>query len=129
MDLVVNPIDGRDLVAKGDPGAIAVIAVPPRGTLWAPSPATYIEKILVDADVADALVPECLDAPAAWALGLVTRSKNKAAEDLTVFVLDRPRHVDLTSETPKPGPMCCFEMRATSRVNCWPDSLTTTSTS
>lgn len=98
MDIVVDPIDGRDLVAGGYPGAISVMAVAPRGALWAPAPAAYMEKIVVDADVVDALVPECLDAPAAWTLALVARAKERAVEDLTVFVLDRPRHANLIAD-------------------------------
>jgi fructose-1,6-bisphosphatase II len=103
MDLVVDPIDGRDLVAESHPGAIAVIAVAPRGTLWAPKPAAYMQKIVVDADVAEALVPECLDAPVAWTLALVARAKDKSVEDLTVFVLNRPRHAALISEIRETG--------------------------
>jgi fructose-1,6-bisphosphatase II len=103
MDIVVDPIDGRDLVAYGYPGAIAVIAVAPAGALWAPAPAAYMEKIVVDAEVADAIVPECLDAPAAWTLALVARAKSRAVGDLTVFVLDRPRHADLIAEVWEAG--------------------------
>lgn len=98
VDLVVDPIDGRDLVAGGLPGAIAVMAVAPAGTLWRPRSAAYMEKVVVDAEVADALVPEVLGAPAGWTLGLVARAKGKDVEDLTVFVLDRPRHADLIAE-------------------------------
>jgi fructose-1,6-bisphosphatase II len=52
----------------------------------------------VNAQVAAALVPECLDAPAAWTLALVARAKGKQVGNLTVFVLDRPRHADLIEE-------------------------------
>lgn len=103
LDLVVDAIDGRNLVAEGHPGAIAVMAVAPRGALWRPSGTAYMEKIVVDTEVADALVPECLDAPAAWTLALVARAKDKDVEDLTVFVLNRPRHKDLISEIREAG--------------------------
>ncbi len=103
VDIVADPIDGRNLVAEGHPGAIAVMAVAPRGALWRPRPAAYMEKIVVDVEVADDLVPECLDAPAAWTLALVARAKNKDVEDLTVFVLNRKRHRDLISEIRKAG--------------------------
>ncbi len=53
---------------------------------------------MVDRNVGQALVPECLDAPAAWTLALVARIKNKDIRDLVVFVLDRPRHYDLIEE-------------------------------
>jgi fructose-1,6-bisphosphatase II len=62
-----------------------------------------MEKIIVDSDVADALVPECLDAPAAWTLALIARVKKKSVRDLTVIVLDRPRHHDLMEEIRSSG--------------------------
>ena len=51
-----------------------------------------MEKIVVDRDVGSALVPECLDAPAAWTLALIARIKHKDLRDLVVFVLDRHRY-------------------------------------
>jgi fructose-1,6-bisphosphatase II len=98
MDVIVDPIDGRDLLVRGHPDVISVAAVAPRGSVWAPAPAIYIDKIVVDREVADALVPECLDAPAAWTLALVARAKGKPVRDLIVFVLSRPRHEDLIRE-------------------------------
>lgn len=98
VDVVIDPIDGRNLLAQGRPGALAVAAVAPRGTLWSPGPAIYMDKIVVNREVASALVPECMDAPAAWTLALVARVKRKQIRDLVVFVLDRPRHVDLVEE-------------------------------
>ncbi len=98
MDVVVDPIDGRKLLAQGKPGAIAVAAVAPRGTMWSPAPAVYMEKLVVNRDAARVLVPECLTAPAAWTLALVARAKHKEVRDLIVFVLDRPRHADLIEE-------------------------------
>ena len=98
MDLVVDPIDGRNFLAQGRPGAIAVAAVAPRGTMWAPAAGVYMEKLVVNRVAAEALVGECLDAPAAWTLALVARVKQKEVRDLVVFVLDRPRHADLIEE-------------------------------
>ena len=103
VDLVVDPIDGRDLVAEGHSGAIVVMAVVPRGALWAPTPAAYMEKIVVNEEAAEDLVPECLDAPAAWTLALVARAKEKEVEDLTVFILNRDRHAALISEIRQAG--------------------------
>jgi fructose-1,6-bisphosphatase II len=57
-----------------------------------------MDKIVVDREVAEALVPECIDAPAAWTLALIARAKKKLVQDLTVTVLDRPRHADLIQE-------------------------------
>ena len=98
MDVVIDPIDGTQLLIEGRPGAISVVGVAPRGSLWSPAPAVYMEKIVVDRDVASALVPECLDAPAAWTLALIARVKQKELRDLVVFVLNRSRHADLIAE-------------------------------
>ena len=98
IDLVVDPVDGCRLLARGYPGAISAIAAAPTGALWAPAPAVYMEKIVVDAEVGERLVSECMGAPAAWTLALVARAKGKKVRDLTVFVLERPRHSDLIAE-------------------------------
>jgi fructose-1,6-bisphosphatase II len=98
MDVLVDPIDGTESVVRGYPGAISVVSVAPRGSMWSPTPAVYMEKIVVDREAASFLVPECMDAPAAWTLALVARAKNKAVRDLQVIVLDRPRHEDLIEE-------------------------------
>jgi fructose-1,6-bisphosphatase II len=98
IDVVIDPIDGRRLLAQGRAGAVSVAAVATRGSMWSPGPAAYMEKLVVNRAAAAALVPECLDAPAAWTLALIARAKGKAVRDLTVFLLDRPRHHDLLDE-------------------------------
>lgn len=98
IDMVIDPVDGQRLLAQGRPGAIAVAAVAARGAIWSPEPAAYMEKLVVNQEVADALVPECFDAPAAWTLALVARAKAKAVRDLVIFVLERPRHAHLIDE-------------------------------
>jgi fructose-1,6-bisphosphatase II len=104
LDVMVDPIDGTKLVAKGHSGAVSVVAIAPTGAIWSPDPvAIYMEKIIVDRDVAGALVPECLDAPAAWTLALIARVKKKPVRDLTVIVLERPRHDDLIEEIRSSG--------------------------
>lgn len=97
-DLAVDPIDGTRLLIKGRPGAISVAAIAPRGSLWSPRPALYLSKIVVDAVGASVLVPECLDAPAAWTLALIARAKEKKVRDLTVTVLARARNAELIDE-------------------------------
>jgi fructose-1,6-bisphosphatase II len=103
VDLAVDPIDGTNLLIKGRPGAISVMALVPRGALVSPLPARYMDKIVVDREAAAALVPECMDAPAAWVLALVARVKNKAVRDLSVVVLARARHQDLIDEIRSTG--------------------------
>jgi fructose-1,6-bisphosphatase II len=103
LDVVVDPIDGTNLLIKGRPGAISLVGVAPRGSMWALAPAIYMEKIVVDRDAAAALVPECMDAPIAWTLALIARVKNKAVRDLVVIILERPRHHDLIEEIRSAG--------------------------
>lgn len=103
VDVIVDPIDGKRMLAEGRSGAISAAAIAPRSALWAPRGAVYIEKLVVSADAARAIVPECLDAPAAWTLALIARVKGKDVRDLVVFVLDRPRHQDLIAEIRSAG--------------------------
>ncbi len=98
MDVVLDPIDGTNLLVHGRTGAISAVAVAPRGAMWSPFPAAYMEKLVVDREVAHALVKEALDAPAAWTLAMIARIKKKTIRDLVVFVLDRPRHQELIEE-------------------------------
>jgi len=97
-DLAVDPIDGTRLLVEGKPGAISVVAMAPRHSIRSIAPAEYLEKIVVDRDAAAVLVPECLNAPAAWTLALIARAKKKAVRDLVVVVLQRARHHDLIEE-------------------------------
>ncbi len=98
VDLAVDPIDGTTLLIKGRPGAISLMGTVPHGALWSPGPAQYVDKLIVDREAADVLVPECMDAPAAWTLSLIARAKQKAVRDLTVVVLARRRHQELIDE-------------------------------
>jgi fructose-1,6-bisphosphatase II len=98
MDVVLDAIDGAKILARSHSDAISVIGATPRGAMLSLFPAKYVEKIIVDKEAAGALVPECMDAPAAWTLALVARVKKKAVSDLVVFVLDRPRHQALIQE-------------------------------
>lgn len=98
VDLAVDPIDGTSLLVQGKAGAISIVAIAPQDAMWSPGAAKYLDKIVVDRDAAAVLVPECLDAPAAWTLSLVARAKNMPVRDLTVVILQRPRHHDLIEE-------------------------------
>lgn len=97
VDVAVDPVEGTTLLAHGRPDAIAAIAVAPRGTMWAPGPAYYMEKLVVARDARDALAPGALDAPIADTLAAVAEAKRRRVEDLAVFVLDKPRHAGLVA--------------------------------
>jgi fructose-1,6-bisphosphatase II len=89
VDIAVDPVDGTMLAAKNFPNSIAVIAIAERGTMFDPGPALYMEKIAVGADAADVID---LDAPVETNLAAVARAKGMKVADLTVCILDRPRH-------------------------------------
>ncbi|MBF6174406.1 class II fructose-bisphosphatase [Nocardia blacklockiae] len=89
VDFAVDPIDGTTLMSKGSPGAISVLAVAERGAMFDPSAVFYMEKIAVGPDAADVID---LSASIAENLRRVAKAKNSSVSDLTVCVLDRPRH-------------------------------------
>jgi fructose-1,6-bisphosphatase II len=94
-DIAVDPVDGTTLTAKSLGDAVSVLGVSPRGTMFNPGPAVYMQKLVVPGPVAD-LVD--LDAPIGDTLAKIARQTDREIRDLTVAVLDRPRHEDLVSE-------------------------------
>ncbi len=103
MDVAVDPIDGTSLLAYGRPDAIAVIAAAPRGTMWSPGPALYMLKLVVGRDAREAVTRAALDAPVAETLAAIAEVKRERVRDLTVFVLDRPRHAALIADVQAAG--------------------------
>ena len=97
-EIVADAIDGHRLLAHGDAGVLSAVAIASRGSMWSPFPAAYMDKLVVDHEVADAIVPEMMDAPVAWTLSLIANIKQKEVRDLVVFVLNRRRHRDLVNE-------------------------------
>jgi fructose-1,6-bisphosphatase II len=95
VDFAVDPVDGTTLTAKALPDAIAVVAVAERGTMFNPGPIVYMEKLAVAGDVADVVE---LDAPIGENLRRIAERRGKRAEDITVAILDRPRHADLVRD-------------------------------
>jgi fructose-1,6-bisphosphatase II len=89
VDIAVDPLEGTRLAAEGRPSALAVIALSPRGTMFDPGPCVYMEKIAGNSEIADVL---SLDDPLADVLGRVAERKGMAVGDVTVIMLDRPRH-------------------------------------
>ncbi|MBT3392061.1 MAG: class II fructose-bisphosphatase [Chloroflexi bacterium] len=100
MDVAVDPVEGTTLLAQGKPNAIAVIAASPKGSMWNPGPGFYMEKIAVGPDARDAID---LDAPVGDNLRNVAKALGKDVRDLTVFVLERPRHDKIIAEIGEVG--------------------------
>ncbi|MBW3576206.1 MAG: class II fructose-bisphosphatase [Actinobacteria bacterium] len=92
VDIAVDPVEGTTLLAEGRPGAIAVMAMAPRGTMFDPGPCVYMEKLVVDRETAGVVD---LDAPIAENLQAIAKAKGKEVRDVTVVMLDRDRHADL----------------------------------
>ncbi len=89
VDVAVDPVDGTRLTARGMPGALAVIALAPRGTMYAPGSLVYMDKIAVG-PVAAGKVD--IDAPVAHNLTEVAKAYDKPISDVTAIILDRPRN-------------------------------------
>jgi fructose-1,6-bisphosphatase II len=94
-DVAVDPIDGTTLNAKGMPNALAVIAVADRHSMYDPSAVFYMEKLVTGPEAADVVD---ITAPPAENVRRVAKAKNREPGDVTVVVLDRPRHDGLVSE-------------------------------
>jgi fructose-1,6-bisphosphatase II len=99
-DVAVDPIDGTTLMSKGMPGSVAVLAVAERGAMFDPSAVFYMEKLAVGPEAADVID---LNAPVAENIRRVAEAKGVGISDVTVCVLDRPRHADLVTEIRRTG--------------------------
>ncbi len=94
-DVAVDPIDGTTLMAEGRPNSIAVIAVAERGKMYDPSAVFYMDKIAVGPEAKGAInINESVE----WNIQSVAKAKGIAVGDVTVVVLDRPRHADLITK-------------------------------
>jgi fructose-1,6-bisphosphatase II len=100
VDIAVDPIDGTTLLSKGLPGAVAVIAMSARGTMHVPSQVFYMDKIAVGPAARDAID---IEAPVKDNLMKVARALAKPVSEVTVVVLDRPRHADLLKDIREAG--------------------------
>ena len=94
-DVALDPIDGTTLTAKGMNNAISVIAVSERGSMFDPSAVFYMEKLVAGPESADVVD---ITAPAKVNLKAVAKAKHMSVSELTVVVLDRPRHDDLVRD-------------------------------
>jgi len=99
-DVALDPIDGTTLTAKGMNNAISVIAVSERGSMFDPSAVFYMEKLVAGPESADVVD---ITAPAKVNLKAVAKAKHMSVSELTVVVLDRPRHDDLVRDIREAG--------------------------
>jgi len=100
VDVAVDPIDGTTLAAKGMNNAISVIAVADRGSMYDPSAVFYMEKLVTGPEAADVVD---LTAPVSANLKWIAKAKGERVEDLTVVILDRPRHESIIADVRRAG--------------------------
>ncbi|MEA4883404.1 MAG: class II fructose-bisphosphatase [Clostridia bacterium] len=99
LDIAVDPVEGTSLVANGLPNAISVIVIANKGALM-PVPTFYMQKIAVGPEAKDYID---IDAPVRENLRVVAAALGRKVKDLTVVILNRPRHADLIREVREAG--------------------------
>src|SRR5690349_24948811 len=99
-DVAVDPVDGTTLTAKGMNNAVAVMAVAPRHTMYDPSAVFYMEKLVTGPEAADVVD---IRKPVAENIRAVAKAKGMHEHDVTVVLLDRPRHQGLVEEIRQTG--------------------------
>jgi fructose-1,6-bisphosphatase II len=95
VDVAVDPIDGTTLTGKGPDNALSVLAVADRGAMYDPSAVFYMDKLACGPDgigVVD------IGRPVGDNIRALAKAKGEDPADITVVVLDRPRHEDLVAE-------------------------------
>lgn len=100
VDIAVDPIDGTRLLANGMPNALVVMAVAERGSMLPWQDIAYMEKIAVGPDAAGAID---INADVATNLNRIAERKGKGMADLTVVILERPRHEQLIADVRAAG--------------------------
>lgn len=99
LDIAVDPVEGTRLVANGLPNAISVIVVASKGSLM-PVPTFYMQKLAVGPEAKDYID---INAPVRENLRVVAAALGRRVKDLTVVILDRPRHAELIHEVRQAG--------------------------
>jgi fructose-1,6-bisphosphatase II len=94
-DVAVDPVDGTTLVAKGMNNGIAVMAVSARNSMYDPSAVFYMEKLVVGPEAAEVVD---IRLPVAENIRRVAKAKGSTVDDVTVVLLDRPRHDELATQ-------------------------------
>ncbi|MGH3473243.1 MAG: class II fructose-bisphosphatase [Nocardioidaceae bacterium] len=94
-DVAVDPIDGTTLTAKGMNNAVSVMAVSPRGSMYDPSAVFYMEKLATGPEAVDVVD---IRLPVGENIRRTAKAKGSGNDDITVVILDRPRHARLAEE-------------------------------
>jgi fructose-1,6-bisphosphatase II len=100
VDIAVDPLEGTRLTARGMPSALSVIALAERGTMFDPGPCVYMEKLAGSSEIADLLT---LEEPLGAVVRRVAERRRVDVGDVTVIMLDRPRHEEAVAEVREVG--------------------------
>ncbi len=100
VDVAVDPIDGTTLTAKGMNNAVSVMAVADRGAMYDPSAVFYMDKLATGPEAADVVD---IRLPVAENIRRVAKAKKETTADVTVVILDRPRHQELARQVIEAG--------------------------
>jgi fructose-1,6-bisphosphatase II len=122
VDIAVDPIDGTRLLALGRANSLATVAIADRGSMFDPGPFVYMDKIAVGPEAKGAID---IEVSPLVNLRSVARSKGKDIADLTVVVLDRPRHEKLIADIRRAGARIRLITDgdvAGALMTAWPDS-------
>ena len=106
-DIAVDPIDGTRLLSQGMAGSIATLAVSERGTMYESPYVVYMDKIVVGAEAAGSVN---IDASVEENIRSVAAKLNKSVNDVTVILLDRPRHTEVAEQIRASGARIRFIM-------------------
>jgi fructose-1,6-bisphosphatase II len=100
MDIAVDPIDGTRPLSNGTSNAISTVALAPKGTMFDPGPFMYMNKIAVGPQAKGVVN---IEASTDHNLKAIAKAAGKQVDDLTIVILDRPRHEELIAEVRKAG--------------------------
>jgi len=100
VDIAVDPVEGTSLTARGSSGALSVAALAERGSMYAPGSLVYMDKIAVGREARGVID---INAPVEANLKAIARAKGRDVDDLTVIILDRPRHAALIETVRQTG--------------------------
>src|SRR5215212_712643 len=99
-DVAVDPIDGTSLTSKGQNNAVSVLAVADRGSMYDPSAVFYMDKLVTGPEAADVVD---IRLPVEENIRRVAEAKQESPYDVTVVILDRPRHAELIEQVRSTG--------------------------
>ncbi len=122
VDIAVDPIEGTRPLANGSLNSISTVALAPRGTMMDPGPFMYMQKLAVGPGAKDVID---IEMPAKENLRRIARALGQKIEDLTVVILDRPRHTELIQEVRRTGARIRLIPDgdvAGALMTAWPDS-------